>query len=87
MRVDPSLLSSKNRLGLRCALARVLGVGGAHLCSRPAANSSSICSVTLSVRNSRRSRSSSKHTTKISLHADKTWFKAWGVYMPRGRQM
>jgi len=73
MRVVPILLFSKTGLGMS-------GVGGAHLCSRPAANSSSICSVTLFVRSSRSSRSSSKHTTKISLHTDKTWFQEWGGY-------
>jgi hypothetical protein len=58
-----------------CTCARLGSLKFPHLCSRPAANSSSICSVKLSVRSSRRSRSSSKHTTQISLHTDKTCFQ------------
>ena len=68
-----------------CTCARLGSLKFPHLCSRPAANSSSICSVKLSVRSSRRSRSSSKHTTEISLHTDKSWFQTWGECMHEGK--
>ena len=68
-----------------CTGARLGSRRYPHLCSRPAANSSRICNVTLTVHSSRRSRSSSKHTTKISLHTDKTWFQEWGECMHEGK--
>jgi hypothetical protein len=68
-----------------CTGARLGSRRYPHLCSRPAANSSRICNVTLTVHSSRRSRSSSKHTTKISLHTDKTWSQEWGECMHEGK--